>query len=145
MAGVHPTSLDEYCKTFEISFFELKLSCLFCKHELSLQDLAGFATKILSLVWREDKCFGCCSMCLRLSAKFEREKYTQCEVQGYMLENLLNVPLSDVLVRCLYCFRRLDYIEKVDCCAANLPFSLIRSHWRNCCRLCRVEDERSRN
>lgn len=144
MAGVSPTSLDEYCKLFNVSFFDVKLPCLFCNHELSLQDLSGFVVKFLSLVWRGPKCYACCALCLRLSAKYERDNFTQCAVQGHMLERLLNVPLCNVFVRCLYCFQRLDYAEKVDCCAANLPFTLVRSHWKNCCRHCRFEDERTR-
>ncbi|ATQ38518.1 E6 [Gammapapillomavirus 22] len=139
MAGVSPTSLDEYCKKFEISFFDVKLPCLFCNFPLTLQDLASFATKLLSLVYRGDKCFACCTLCLKLSAKYERENYLQCVVEGRMLENLLNIPLSQILVRCLYCYKKLDFIEKVDCCIGDLPFCLVRCHWRNTCRFCRNE------
>ena len=91
MAGVSPTSLDEYCKKYKTSFFDLKLCCLFCKHELTLQDLAGFASKVLSLVWRGDDCFACCALCLRLSAKFERENYTPVSYTHLTLPTICSV------------------------------------------------------
>lgn len=144
MAGLSPTSVDEYCKTFDVSFFNVKIPCLFCNFDLSLVDLAGFVNKVLSLVWRGNKCFACCIKCLKLSAKFERENFMRCTVSGEALEYLLKEPLSQIIIRCLYCYKRLDFIEKIDCCYAELPFCLIRCHWRNCCRHCRFENERSR-
>lgn len=139
MAAETPTRLDEYCKLFKKSFFELKLPCLFCKFDLSLQDIAGFYHKELSLVWRDTSCYACCSPCLRLCAKYEKENYTRCIVKGHCIETLLNVPLSNILVRCTYCFKKLDYAEKIDCCINNSPFYLVRHHWRNYCRFCKRE------
>lgn len=143
MAGVSPTSIDEYCKKLDVSFFDVKIPCLFCNFDLSLLDLAGFVNKVLSLVWRNNKCFACCTLCLRLAAKYERENYMRCIVTGRALEHLVKEPLSQIIVRCLYCYRKLDYIEKLDCCFADLPFYLVRYYWRNCCRNCRFENERS--
>lgn len=139
MAAETPTRLDEYCKVFNKSFFELQLPCLFCKFYLTLQDLAGFFHKELCLVWRDEICYACCSPCLRLCAKYELENYSRCIVEGHCIENLLNVPLSNILVRCIFCLKKLDYAEKIDCCIKNLSFYLVRHHWRNCCRFCKRE------
>lgn len=139
MAAEPPTRLDEYCRVTGITFFDCQLPCLFCKFNLTLQDLANFYTKELCLVWRNNQCFASCAKCLRLCAKFENENYVRCTVKACNLESLLRVPLSNILVRCLYCFKKLDFAEKLDCCNADLPFYLVRHHWRNCCRLCRTE------
>lgn len=139
MADATPTRLDEYCKTYGITFFDLQIPCLFCRFKLQLQDLADFYCKDLSLVWRDSVCFACCCKCLRLCAKFEKENYSRCVVKGCNLEGLVQKPLTEILVRCLFCFRKLDYSEKIDCCIKELPFCLIRHHWRNICRFCRRE------
>ena len=143
MAELCPTRLDEYCKLFDISFFDVNIKCVFCNCKLSLQDLAGFESKCLSLIWKRNVCYASCTSCLRLSARYEREKYTQCIVKGYVLETLTTTPLSELIVRCKYCYRRLDYAEKIDCCVGDIPFLLVRSQWRNRCRLCRHENERT--
>lgn len=143
MAELYPTSLDEYCKTFKISFFDLSIPCVFCNCTLTLQDLASFVTKCLNLIWKSNCCYASCAVCLRVSARYERERYTQCIVKGHMLETLTTTPLCELIVRCKYCYRKLDYAEKIDCCVGDLPFCLVRSQWRNCCRNCRYENERS--
>lgn len=143
MAELCPTRLEEYCKVLGISFFDVSLKCVFCNCKLSLQDLASFDSKCLSLIWKNNECFASCTLCLRLSARYEREKYTQCIVKGCMLETLTATPLCELIIRCKYCYRKLDYVEKIDCCVGDLPFSLVRSQWRNCCRLCRYENERA--
>lgn len=137
MADDNPIRLDEYCKRLGVSFFDVTLPCLFCKFTLTVQDLASFYSKDLCLVWRGKNCFACCTPCLKLCAKYEQENYSRCIVSGYCIEGLLNISLCNLLVRCLYCFKKLDYAEKIDCCVGDLPFCLIRHHWRNCCRLCK--------
>lgn len=137
MAAYYPTTLDEYCATFGVTFFSLKLKCVFCKHIVSLQGLADFFVKHLSLVWKESICYACCPQCLKLIAKYESEHHTRCTVSGDTLSVLLKKPLSDIVIRCLQCYKRLDFAEKIDCCNADLPFCLVRDHWRSTCRNCR--------
>lgn len=136
MADSLPTSLDEYCRVFHISFFDVKLQCVFCKHFINLQELADFYSKHLSLIWKGCLCFGSCNACLRLIAKFELENHFQCSVRGIFLEDLVNKKLKNIIVRCMVCYKLLDYMEKFDCCCRNLDFVLVRGHWRNICRLC---------
>nr|AYA93436.1 MAG: E6 protein [Human papillomavirus] len=138
MAAFRPTRLDEYCKEKKLSFFSLEIPCVFCKFNLPLQGLADFHTKDLCLVWKKDKCYACCAPCLRLTAKYELENYFQCSVKGCMLESLLNVPLCELTVRCLLCYKKLSYEEKIYCCLQDLDFCLVRCHWKNFCRFCRV-------
>lgn len=139
MAAERPTRLDEYCRQLGVTLFNVQIPCLFCKFTLTLQDLASFYTKELSLVWRDSFCYACCAPCLRLCARFEKENYVRCIVKASYLESLVKLPLSEILVRCLYCFKKLDLAEKFDCCISDLPFHLVRHHWRNRCRLCKIE------
>lgn len=139
MAALHPSKLDEYCLQKGISFFDLQIPCIFCKFPVSLQGLADFHYKDLCLVWKGDICYACCPPCLKLSANFEKENYCQCCVKWYMLESLVNTPLSEIIVRCIDCFKKLDYSEKIYCCQQNFDFFLVRCHWKNYCRICRYK------
>ena len=141
MAELFPIRLDNYCRTFHISFFDLKLQCLFCKSYLSVLDLAGFYHKDLCLVWRQRICYACCCPCLRLLAKYERENYCICECSGTTLECLVNKSLQDIIIRCVYCLQKLDYAEKVFCDRNCIRFSLVRGHWRGYCRKCVKSDD----
>lgn len=138
MAALHPTRLDEYCKLYNLSFFDLDIKCIFCKFKVSLQHLADFYCKDLSLVWKNNECFACCSPCLRLTARHEKENYFQCSVKGCMIESFLNTPLSKIVVRCIECYKKLDYMEKIQCCVQETDFCLIRCHWKNYCRFCKL-------
>lgn len=136
MASTYPNNLVDLCSVCNISFFNLHLDCLFCKHKLTILDLAGFHQKQLSVVWRNDKAFGSCSKCLRLTANYERENYYRCSVKGSLISGLLKTPLKDITVRCLYCFQLLDLIEKTQHHLGDRDFHLVRNHWRGCCRNC---------
>lgn len=136
MAEQRPTQLDEYCKQLNISFFELKLKCIFCKFTVELNDLADFYCKNLSLIWKDSVCYACCKQCILLSAKYEQENFTTNCVDIEHLSQLVHVPLKDIVVRCVKCYRRLDTIEKIDCKARGEKALLIRGYWRAKCRYC---------
>lgn len=136
MADSFPRSLDEYCKIFKVSFFDLRLLCIFCKFPTSLEDLASFYNKRLSLVWRENKAHACCSKCIRLSAAVEREQYCLCIVNCCILDALVGKPLKDISMRCVHCYALLDYAEKLDACASDRKVFLVRGSWRTECRNC---------
>lgn len=131
-----PGSLDVYCKEHGISFFELRISCIFCRFVCSLVDLAAFYNKRLSLVWKDKVCYACCSACLTLSAKYELENYYQCSLSSDYFEDIVRQPLQEVVIRCLKCLTALDYMEKLDHKRNCKPFHLIRGRWRGDCRNC---------
>nr|AYA93733.1 MAG: E6 protein [Human papillomavirus] len=139
MANGRPRSLEEYCRRYDISFFHLSVPCIFCFHHINLQELAAFYLKQLSLVWRADQCFACCEACLKLSAKFERENYFQCAARTSVLEGLLKQDLKSIIIRCMYCCRLLDTIEKYDSLYRDDLLCLIRGKWRGTCRLCTIK------
>lgn len=131
-----PTDLDSYCNYFKISFFDLKLHCIFCKFSVSIVDLASFHNKKLSLIWRDKTPYCCCSKCLRLTALYEKQNYFVCTAKSHLLTGLLGKELSDIVIRCEYCFSILDYIEKLYHVYNDKDFILVRGNWRGVCRNC---------
>lgn len=136
MEQQRPRRLDRYCKEFGISFFDVKLPCLFCKFFLELQELADFHQKTLSLIWKNGQCYAACKRCIRLSALHERENFCRCSVPPDSIESVTGLSLKDLVVRCYFCYRQLDYAEKIDCVASDTDFLLIRHYWRAVCRNC---------
>nr|AEX31164.1 E6 protein [Human papillomavirus] len=131
-----PGQLDVYCQQYGISFFDLRIPCIFCRHLCSLMDLAAFYHKCLCLVWKNKVCYACCSACLTLSAKYELENFYQCSISSDCFEDIVRKPLKDVVIRCLKCLARLDFMEKLAHLRNCRPVHLIRGHWRADCRNC---------
>lgn len=136
MAGRHPVRLDDFCRVYDLSLFNVSLPCIFCNFICDLQDLASFFMKQLSIVWRNGKPFVCCRKCALLSAKHEFERFCVCLTKAASLENLLQKPLRAIVIRCVYCYQLLDISEKLDCCASDESFALVRGTWRGPCRHC---------
>lgn len=128
--------LDEYCSTANISFFDLKLKCIFCNFTVPLDELAEFFCKQLSLVYRNDCCYACCRRCILHSARHEVENHTTFILNFERLSEYVHAPLRDIVVRCVFCYRKLDHIEKIDCNARGEQALLVRGHWRARCRNC---------
>lgn len=141
MERLLPYNLEDYCRVFAISFFEIRMPCLFCKFTVPTVDLASFHCKQLRLVWRDSTCFACCGKCIRLLAKHEFDHYCICVCKGTTLEHLCKKDLASVIVRCVECLCLLDFAEKLYCDRKGLPFYLVRTHWRNCCRNCLRKDD----
>ena len=136
MAARFPVKLDDYCSYFDVNLFHLSLPCIFCGTYCNLQDLASFYLKDLNLVWRSYRAHACCIKCTLLSARHEYEKHCICVVHASSLELLAQRSLVDIPIRCTLCYKLLDVAEKVDCVAADVCFSLVRSSWRGPCRSC---------
>ena len=136
MADQQPTNLEDYCKLYNCSLFDLSFACVFCKHKIDYLGLAEFHHKTLNLLYKDSVGYACCSPCLKLTAKYELEQFYRCSVDAKCIEFVCKQPLKDITVRCLICYRLLDYLEKYDCVVSDLPFVLVRHHWRNYCRFC---------
>nr|AYA94734.1 MAG: E6 protein [Human papillomavirus] len=136
MDSSQPTSLDDYCRHFNCSFFDLRIRCIFCRHFLDLIQLADFHSKTLSLVWRGCECFACCTNCARLSAKFEFESYYRCSIPAVIIEDIVKQKLHQLIVRCYLCLRLLDTVEKYDSVCRGDSFHLVRQGWKGICRIC---------
>lgn len=137
MAASLPKRLDELCQATGQSFFELDIKCAFCNFKLSLQELASFHESCLSLLYRNNFPFGACTGCLRLSAKCEFDLYCRCSVRAEILPDILQTPLTQISVRCVHCYKKLDSAEKFDLCTGSEDVYLVRNLWRGPCRSCR--------
>ena len=136
MEPLFPTKLNEYCSYFDISFFDLSLKCIFCKHYLNLVDLAYFYEKGLSLVWRNNICYACCDRCLKCSARYEANRHFQCTFNTATLHAVVEKPLEDIEIRCYYCLCILSLVEKCDLIARGRPTCLVRGYFRAPCKDC---------
>lgn len=134
-----PLRLQDFCTKNGLSFFDVRLQCVFCEHWVSTVDLAAFHCKSLSLIWKANVCYACCSACLRLSALYESQRYYQCSVQSAFIEDIVRKPLNDIIIRCLYCLTKLDLLEKIEHKYSGEPFHLVRSFWRGYCRNCKFK------
>lgn len=132
-----PLKLDEYCRQYGISFFDVQLRCVFCRHLVSTSELADFHCKHLSLIWKEKVCYAACCACLRLCARCEAERYYQCNVCSSLIEDIVRKPLCDIVIRCLYCLAKLDLLEKLEHKYLRKRFHLVRGYWRGDCRNCK--------
>lgn len=131
-----PLSLEDYCRQFDISIFDLHIQCIFCRFVLNIEHLASFANKTLSLIWRDNHPYACCISCARLSAKFECERYYQCSIRAVDIEGVLGKPLYALIIRCSECLRLLDIVEKYDGVCRNDYFHIVRSSIKGLCRFC---------
>lgn len=141
MASAYPMLLRDYCRERHIDFFDLSLQCIFCNADLTLLDCANFQDKCLSIITRDGNAFGACIRCLRLSAKIERERYTQCAVRCNILDTIAGKPIESLLMRCTFCYRVIPAEEKQECVALNREAYLVRGTWRTHCNRCRQENE----
>lgn len=136
MENPFPTCLRAYCQTFGISFFDLRLLCIFCKKYLTVVDLAQFYKKELCLVWRNHVAFGCCYKCICLSARYESDNHFVCAVKVQNLHDFLNCSLENIHIRCYYCLSVLTLSEKVDLITRGKSACLVRGYWRAPCSEC---------
>ena len=136
MEPYFPTHLDDFCKHFKLSLFDVSLQCIFCGFFLDTQQLASFYRKRLSLVWRNNICFACCIQCTRVSARHEFERYLRRSVSSALIQDVLKKPLNEIIIRWHGCMKLLDLVEKVDTVCRGDNFYLVRNGWKGLCREC---------
>ncbi|AEM24621.1 transforming protein [Human papillomavirus 139] len=115
----------------------LCVPCLFCRSNLSFQDIVSFIIKRLRVVLRDNTFFAACSACLRLSAAYEQEHYSQCVATSDFVKYVCDGNVAKLNVRCTFCMKKLDSIEILDTFASGTEFTLVRGIWRAACRLCK--------
>jgi hypothetical protein len=116
---------------------DVLLACNFCSNFLSFLELLEFDNKTLNLIWKDGYAYGCCSRCAVAIAKLELEQFYEKSVIGREIEVDSGSLLCCVAVRCCYCLRFLDYLEKLYICSHNQQFYKVRGSWKGVCRHCR--------
>lgn len=133
---LYPICVEEYCSYFDVQFDELALPCIFCRIPVCSDELTTFQCRKLSLVWRKGDCYAACLACIADVAKYERDRYFQCTINGLYIEYFAQKPLQDLIVRCLYCMALITNEEKIDTIGSGCNFYLVRGNWKGVCRSC---------
>lgn len=132
-----PRTVKELADTLAIPVIDLLLPCNFCNRFLSYFELLSFDYKYLQLIWTvEDLVYAICSSCAFASAQHEFMKYFEYSVVGKQIETVANQPIGNITVRCQYCLKKLDLVEKLGVCYKQQYFHRVRDNWKGLCRLC---------
>lgn len=134
-----PLTIQHLSDKLTVPIEDLLVPCRFCNRFLTYLELRQFDYKFLHLIWTdEDFVFACCGGCAFASAQFEYQQYYQGTVYGREIEQLEQKPIGDIPIRCQYCLKFLDLIEKLDICCLNQAFHKVRNHWKGRCRHCKA-------
>nr|ARA71349.1 transforming protein E6 [Human papillomavirus 23] len=138
MDSRRPLTVQQLSDKLTVPVVDLLLPCRFCSRFLTYLELREFDYKNLQLIWtEEDFVFACCSGCAYASAQFEIQQFYQLTVYGREIEQEEQRPIGQICIRCQYCLKSLDLIEKLDICCFNQPFHKVRNHWKGRCRHCK--------
>ena len=139
MDSARPLTVQQLSDKLTVPVVDLLLPCRFCSRFLTYLELREFDHKNLQLIWtEEDFVFACCSGCAYASAQFEIQQFYQLTVYGREIEQEEQRPIGQICIRCQYCLKSLDLIEKLDICSFNQPFHKVRNHWKGRCRHCKA-------
>ncbi|AEM24663.1 transforming protein [Human papillomavirus 145] len=134
-----PQTVRELGDRLSIPIIDLLIPCRFCNRFLPYIDLLAFDYKTLQLIWtEEDFVFACCCSCAHASAQFEFTKFYEFSVIGKELEQVEHQHIGAIPVRCHYCLRLLDLLEKLEVCYTHQQFHKVRGNWKARCRHCGV-------
>lgn len=137
MARPKPLTVQQLADTLCIPVLDILIPCRFCTRFLSYIELLGFDYKGLQLIWtEEDFVFACCSSCAHATAQYEFTRFYEHSVNGREIEIVEQKGIGEVVVRCQYCLKRLDLIEKLDVCCKHQQFHRVRGNWKGVCRHC---------
>lgn len=132
-----PYSVRELADTLCIPLVDILLPCRFCQRFLTYIELVNFDRKCLQLIWTdEDFVFACCSSCAFASAQFEFSNFYEQSVCGWEIELVEHKAVGDITIRCKFCLRKLDLLEKLDICYRQQQFHKVRRNWKGLCRHC---------
>ncbi|ANG09005.1 E6 [Human papillomavirus type 195] len=133
----YPMSIADLARLLDIPVVDLLVPCNFCFNFLTYFELCDFDNKLLTLIWKDDKVFGCCRRCSIASGFFEFQQFYQGSVIGRDIEAVEQKSIFDICVRCHHCLRLLDSIEKLDICGRQQPFHKVRDNWKGLCKFCK--------
>ncbi|CAA52482.1 early protein [Human papillomavirus 9] len=132
-----PRTVKELADTLVIPLIDLLIPCKFCNRFLSYFELLNFDHKCLQLIWtEEDLVYGLCSSCAYASAQLEFTHFFQFAVVGKDIETVEGTAIGNICIRCRYCFKLLDLVEKLATCYKFEQFYKVRNSWKGLCRHC---------
>ena len=131
-----PRTVQVLSRHLEIPIEDLLVPCKFCERFLTYIELLQFDYKQLQLIWIEDLVYALCSSCAYASAAFEYKNYLEGTVKGREIEQVTQQSVGFITIRCIYCLKHLDLLEKLDNCARHQQFFKVRGNWKGLCRHC---------
>ena len=131
MALQRPLTVQQLSDKLTVPVVDLLLPCNFCNRFLTYLELRQFDYKNLQLIWTEEDL-------AYASAQFEFQQFYQVTVYGREIEQEEQRPVGQIFIRCQYCLKSLDLLEKLDICCSNQPFHKVRDHWKGRCRHCKA-------
>nr|ALJ32777.1 early protein E6 [Human papillomavirus type 61]ALJ32784.1 early protein E6 [Human papillomavirus type 61] len=137
MGPCNPTNIFLLCKDYEVDFEDLRLTCVFCKNELTTEELLVFALKELCIVWRHNWPFGVCAPCLAREVKVRELRHWDHSCYGPTVEQTTGRSLAELYIRCHACCKPLSIQEKEHQVQAYIHFHYIAGQWTGRCCQCR--------
>ena len=131
-----PRTVQVLSQNLGIPIEDLLIPCKFCDRFLAYIELLQFDYKQLQLIWIDELVYACCSSCAHASAAFEYKNYLEGTVQGRQIEEVTQRSIGFITIRCIYCLKFLDLLEKLDNCARHQQFYKVRGNWKGLCRHC---------
>lgn len=137
MATSKPNTVRLLADTLAIPLVDVLLPCKFCGRFLTYVELVSFDYKGLQLIWTpEDFVFASCASCLYATAQYEFMKFYESCVTGKNIEEVEQKSIGNIPIRCRFCLKLLDLLEKLDSCYKHQQFYKVRGNWKGLCRLC---------
>lgn len=137
MARPKPQSVQQLADTLCIPLVDILLPCRFCHRFLAYIELIAFDRKCLQLIWtEEDLVYACCTSCAFATAQFEFGSFYEYSVSGREIEEIEQKPIGEIVIRCKFCLKLLDLIEKLETCYKQQQFHKVRRNWKGLCRHC---------
>lgn len=137
-AALQPSTLQDLCSLWRVTFTGLDILCTYCSRPLALNDKFDFERKRLQLIWKNSIPKAVCTSCLKTAAKHERLIFFERQVDPTKLEAEKG-PLNDIKVRCQCCYSFLTPEEKLDHITKSIPFITVTGHFRGYCKTCREQ------
>ncbi|AHZ58193.1 E6 protein [Human papillomavirus type 72b] len=137
MGPYKQTNIELLCKDCEVDLEDLRITCIFCKTELTAEEVRAFAKKELRVVWRHNWPFGVCAPCLARETKVRELRYWRNSCYGPTVEQETGIPLAALHIRCHACYTPLSWQEKEYQVQTYIHFHYISGQWMGRCSQCR--------
>nr|AGA18514.1 E6 protein [Human papillomavirus type 6]AGA18516.1 E6 protein [Human papillomavirus type 6] len=135
-ASTSATTIDQLCKTFNLSMHTLQINCVFCKNALTTAEIYSYAYKQLKVLFRGGYPYAACACCLEFHGKINQ--YRHFDYAGYAttVEEETKQDILGVLIRCYLCHKPLCEVEKVKHILTKARFIKLNCTWKGRCLHC---------
>ncbi|AFA26581.1 E6 [Tursiops truncatus papillomavirus 6] len=136
MAYGKPCSISDLCKLFNLDFYELSISCVFCRKQLEDIDKWCFMNRDLQVVWKKEFPFALCLKCIEVRVIVDLLRSFELSASAKYVEEETGHALGDLKIRCYGCWKPLTESEKLFHVEERKKFEKIANQWRGICTNC---------